>query len=109
MSIAGARDRQIVIERATVTRDALGTEVETWSPLQPEYAAVKYGTGVERREGAGRAAALTATFIVLANTGTRSVTARDRLAFDGLTWDISSAVLSTDRSEMEITATARNG
>lgn len=99
---AGRRDNLVTLQRYTTTQDESGQEVETWAPLGTAWAAVYYGTGQERREAAREQGSQTATFEVLANATTRSVTVRDRIVFDG-TWDITAAN-PIGRKEIALTA-----
>jgi len=85
---AGTRDRKIIIERKSVTTDDYGSEVETWAGYATEWAQVIYGSGKEMREAAQLQGSLPATFEVLANPLTLAVTERDRINFDGDTWNI---------------------
>jgi SPP1 family predicted phage head-tail adaptor len=99
---AGQRDRKIVFERNAPAFDGYGGEVENWSTLETAWADVRYGTGQERREAAKESASVTATFQVLATSGTRSLTAVDRINFNGI-WDIVSAV-PNGRAFIDVTA-----
>ena len=87
---AGPRDDEIIIQRKTATTDAYGheTENETWATYATEWAQVIYGSGKEMREAAQLAGSLPATFEVLANPNTLAITERDRISFDGATWNI---------------------
>ncbi len=85
---AGPRDRKIVIERATVTQDAFGGEVKTWVTYAEAWAQVLFNKGSERREAAQEQAAAAATFIVLSDSKTSTVSVTDRILFDGSYWDI---------------------
>ncbi|AHE56014.1 phage head completion protein [Sphingomonas sanxanigenens] len=102
---AGKRDRKIVFERATVTKNAFNEDVETWAASGGEFAHVIFAKGSERRDAAQESASAAATFIVPANTQTNGVTVRDRIMFDGSAWDIVSNIPSRERNaEREIEA-----
>ena len=94
---AGRRDRRIQFERATVTEDDYGQDVQAWAVHGEEYAAVYYGRGDERRRAAVEQASQGATFQVLSNIVTRGITVRDRIAFDGAEWDIENISPDTPR------------
>lgn len=98
-----ARD-QIVVQRATVSTDDYGGEVEAWVQLCAPWVEITYGTGNERRVAAQESATLTATFRVRADAITSGITTRDRIAFDGGLWDIASNVPYL-REARDITAT----
>ena len=106
---AGVRDRKIVFQRFTSTRDGLNAVVKTWATYATEWAAVSYGTGAERREAAQEKGSQAATFWVPRNTLTAALTLKDRISFDGMLWDIVSKVPTHDNSEIEITAVASSG
>jgi SPP1 family predicted phage head-tail adaptor len=99
------RDSLIKVERATVTQDDYGEEIETWAQAFQEWARVFYGRGNERREAAADRSEMPITFSVLANINTRTITARDRIRYDALIWNIE-GVAPVTRGEIEITAIA---
>lgn len=106
---AGARNRRVAFEQATVTTGTMGTEVESWASFGAAWGAVRFGAGAERRAAAMEASSQPATFIVPATSVTRALKPRDyRIVFDGRTWDIVSTMLSPNRAHMEITAIARS-
>jgi SPP1 family predicted phage head-tail adaptor len=105
----GKLDRRVTVQSFTETENDFGEITQTWADAQTLWAGVSYGTGKERREAAQDQSALRATFFVRSSTFTRAITpGANRLTFDGLTWDIESAVPSVKRGEhVQITATAR--
>lgn len=104
MTAIGDRDTKIVFQRATVTKDANGGPVESWATYVTEWAAVKFGSGQERREAQQEAASQSASFRVLANTLTRALKPTDRIAgYLGVNWDIITVALF-DGAEVEVTA-----
>jgi SPP1 family predicted phage head-tail adaptor len=102
---AGKRDRIIAIERAAVNQNEYGEEIETWAEAFKEWARVFYGKGNERREAAADRSEMSITFLVLANSNSRTITARNRIRYDGLIWNIE-GVAPVTRGEIEITAVA---
>lgn len=102
---AGQRDRRITLQRATVVQDAYGEEIATWADIGQAQARIFYGRGNERREAAAERSEMPITFSVLSNGMTRSLTARDRISYGGLIWDIEGIAPAT-RHEIEITAVA---
>lgn len=102
---AGARIHRIVFERKGEAQDHSGEAVEAWSSLYGAMAQVFYGRGDERRQAAQESGSQTATFGVLATTGTRAVGIADRIAYAGAAWDITGIALDTPkRGEIEFTA-----
>ncbi len=102
--LSSRMNRRISIERKTVTADGYGGEVETWTELCAVAAEVLFGTGQERRTAAQESATQGATFRVRVSPLTASVTAADRIQFDGSTWDIAGNVPYL-REGRDITAT----
>jgi SPP1 family predicted phage head-tail adaptor len=103
---AGRHDQLITIERATTTQDDYGDEVPTWAEYAREWAAVFYGRGDERRQAAMEQGQQAATFQVLANLDTLSVTLKDRITLAGFQWDIQGISPDTPRRGLvELTAT----
>lgn len=105
MSAAGPRDTLIVIERRTVAEDDHGGAIETWNAFVSEWAAVRFGTGQERRAAAQEQANQSATFRIPANSKTLSLRTDDRIAgYLGSDWDITGWSLF-GRTDIDITAT----
>ena len=102
---AGLRDRLITIERATVTQDDYGEETEVWGSIGRAWARVFYSRGNERREAAADRSEMPITFVVLANDLTRAITAKDRVSYDNLIWNIE-GIAPVTRGDIEITAVA---
>lgn len=96
---AGKRDKRIAFERKSVTTDAFGGEVEMWAEIARAWASVSFGTGQERRTAAQEGAALTATFRVLRNSLTASLTPLDRIIFMGAAWDIQGPPVPTPEND----------
>lgn len=105
MSGTGQRNRLITVERRTVTEDDYGGEIETWGIAFQEWADVRFSKGTERRQAAQEGSQAAATFIVLDNDRTRTISVTDRIRFDGAEWDIVSAIPSrVFNAEREIEA-----
>lgn len=100
---AGRRDQLISLERATVEQDSYGEEVSTWAEIGTEFAAVYYGRGDERRQAAMEQGSQAATFKLLSNTLTRSLTLTDRIVHEGANYDIE-GIAPMERGYIEITA-----
>lgn len=114
---AAKRDQRVVFQRLTRARSALGVRDEqSWSDLGSRFAWVRFGSGAERRAAAGSAGndvesgVKTATFRVLADTLTRTVTVQDRIVHGGLAYDIADITPIGQRpTEIEFTGTASRG
>lgn len=81
-------DQPITFQRATVTQDAAGEEVLTWATLAQRDASVIYGRGDERRAAAAEEGRQAVTFQVWSDESTRTVTLKDRISYDGDTFDL---------------------
>jgi head-tail adaptor len=104
---AGRRDQLITFQDFTATQDAAGEEVQVWADIGQEWAAVYYGRGSERRQAAAEEGQQAATFQVLSNATTSSVTLQDRIILDGWIWDLVGISPDTPkRGLIEFTATA---
>jgi head-tail adaptor len=103
MRPAGQRDKLVTLERASSAEDDHGEQVADWAPLGKEWARVLFGTGFERRSGAVQQGAQPATFQVLDNSRTRSLSVRDRIVWNNMAWVIV-GLAPVIRGEIEITA-----
>lgn len=107
---AGKLRDPIVVERATIATDDYGGEVETWAALtaKPLRSQVMFGTGQERREAAQESASVAATFRVRHSIVTEGIGTKDRIQFEGGSWDIVSNVrVPNMRDARDITATRK--
>jgi SPP1 family predicted phage head-tail adaptor len=102
--LQAAAPRRITFERAIVTQDAHGGEIEAWSAVADAFAEVLFGTGQERREAAQELATQAATFIVPWTPTLATVAAKDRINGIGVLWDITSAALVGLNKEIHFTA-----
>lgn len=101
---AGRRDTLVTLQRYTATQNGEGEEVETWADLGTEWAAVFYGKGDERRQAALEQGQQAASFRMLSNALTRSLTVRDRIVVGTVQWDIlANTPDMPKRGEMEAT------
>ena len=104
---ATGRTRLITIERATLAQDASGQEVETWSTLAQAYAEKTDVSDSERVAASEVSANITTRFLLLWSDAYDDVNPRDRITFEGKTYDIWGAKEIGFHEGIEITATAR--
>lgn len=111
---AGRLDRRVTLRRVTVTTNALGEAVETWGDIGTVWAskadkAADEATTARARSGTGelRAATVTTVFQVRWSTLTAGLTPLDRVALDGLEYDITGLREIGRREGREIIAVAR--
>ncbi|SDW78187.1 phage head closure protein [Roseicitreum antarcticum] len=114
---AGRLNRRIQFRRGTMVSDGFGTRLE-WNAAQPE--ADNHGTPVwaekadisdgERWRAGEVGAQITTRFKVRYSPFTAGITPKDRIAFDGLTYNIHGIKEppGTRRQWIELTASARN-
>lgn len=103
MTRIGRRDQLVTLERYTTSQDSYGEDQQDWAPIGQEWAAVFYGRGDERRQAAMEQGSQAATFKLLSNTLTRSLTLTDRIVHEGANWDIQQ-IAPMERGYIEITA-----
>ncbi|MDG3040441.1 head-tail adaptor protein [Roseicyclus marinus] len=105
---AGKLDRRVQFRRASLVDNGF-EEVETWA----DHGAAMYAEKLDLSDGerwrAGEVAAqVTTRFRVRSSAFTRSLTPKDRMVCEGLTYDIAGIKESgTRRTMLEITAAAR--
>jgi head-tail adaptor len=111
---ATPRKHKIAIQRsAKVGEDDLGHDVIEWANYATEMAAVYYGTGREQREAAMETASQVASFEVLSNSKTQTLSVTDRICFpvtdpdpeNWPTWDIQAVNEIGSNKGVRITAT----
>lgn len=107
-------DRVIRLERATVTQDeGSGENVETWSTLGPDKIWANYTpvSDAEKVQAGEIASTLMARFLIRYDSATAGVNAKDRLIYEGRTFDVAGAKEATKEGRrrcIEITASARS-
>jgi len=108
MKGAGKLDRRIQFQRFTETDDGFGA-VQNWADHGSPVWARKTDVSDSERWRAGEVSAtITTRFRVRYSSFTSSITPKDRLTYDGLTYDISGIKEGEGRRAwLEITAAAR--
>ena len=111
---AGRRNKRITFQRAIVARSTLGgtsARPTDWEdvPSSSRWAQISWGSGAERRAAAAEEAVQTATFRVLSDSLTRTITEEHRIVHGALTFDVTGAVPIGVNDEIEFTGTASKG
>lgn len=110
---AGQRRENITFQSTNEARDSLGVMADgTWADIGTRLASVRFGSSGERREAAVEQATQAITFRVLADTLAETITAQDRISWDGLAFDITGIARirpPAGAAEIEFTATASRG
>ena len=104
---AGKLDRSIILQRFTSTLDAYNEPVLTWATLATRSASYEPLSDGERFRAGETAANASARFVIRYSTEVATVNAKDRLTFDGDTYEIVNVKETGRREGIEITAGAR--
>ena len=104
---AGRLDRRIVIQRATTSADAFNQPLETFAALATVWAAAVPVSDGERMKAGQTLAGKMTRFTIRYSSEVADVDPRDRIVFDGRTYDIAGVKELGRREGLEITATAR--
>lgn len=105
-------DRRITLQRATTAQDETGQEVQTWANLIPTgdgkiWSKWRPASARETLASAEVAAAITDIFDIRFDSAWADLNAKDRLLYNGKTYDIASVVEIDRREGLRITASAR--
>jgi SPP1 family predicted phage head-tail adaptor len=103
----GDLTRRIVIQRATTSKDAMGQPIQTWATYTTVWAGYSPISDGERVRANEIYANLSARFTIRYSTLVASVDARDRVVFDGRTFDIVGVKETEFHRWLEITAATR--
>lgn len=104
----GELDRRITIRRMIESgRNEFNEKVFSWFDLATVWARRRDATDQERFEAAQVTATLMSRFVVRFSSVTKTVTASDRLLYDGAEWDINGVKETAEGRDrfLEITAT----
>lgn len=107
MAGSGKYDRRIVLQRATTAEDAAGQPIETFSLLKEVWAKHRAISDGERLQGGGVMSSVNARFLIRWSEAIRDLDTRDRVIYDGRTYDIAGVKEIGRKKEFEITAAAR--
>lgn len=105
---AGSLDRRITIQRATYATSSLNTPIATWADLTTVWANITFRNAGEGEAGQQVRATLQTRFTIRYSSKVADVNPKDRLTFDGRTYDIKAVYELGRRQGMEIHAVARS-
>ncbi len=105
---AGKMDRKIVLQRFTETFDSYNESVKTWATLATRWASYEPISDGERLRSSETAATLSARFVIRYSSAVATLNPKDRLTFDGTTYEILHVKELGRREGLEITAGARD-
>lgn len=101
---AGLLDRRIRIERAAVSENTLGEEIEAWDVIATVWAGVNFGSGSEQRRAAVEDDAQPATFTVRWSSSLASLSSADRIVHGGFVYNVKAVQEIGRREGLSITA-----
>ena len=108
MTKTGDLDDRLTIERAAVTYDEFNGAVETWSALATVAAGKTDLSDRELLAAQQVGASMQSRFVIRSSVLTRTVTAKDRLLYEGDVWNIAGVKEMGGRNRfLEITAARR--
>jgi len=102
---AGNLDRRIVVQRSTMTTNALGEDVESWSTFATLWAERSDISDGEKLAAGQVGAHLRSRFLVRSNSTTKAITPSDRISYEGV-WSIHGLKESKDGRNRFIEITA---
>jgi SPP1 family predicted phage head-tail adaptor len=104
---AGRLDRRIELLRATTTYDSFNAPIATWATLQKVWAEAKPVLDGEKQQAGQTLASKSYRFTIRYSSDVADLDPRDRLLFDGRTYEINAVKEMDRRRWLEITATAK--
>lgn len=104
---AGDLNRRITVLRRSAGVDSFNEPVDTWTSLTTVWASMTPISDGERLRAGETLAQRAARFVIRYSATAASVDPRDRLTFDGDTYEINGVKEISRREFLEITATAR--
>lgn len=105
---AGPMDRRITLERFSTTYNEFNEPIEGWTELATRWASKEDVSDGEKLRAAQVGATITSRFRVRWDTVTSTLTAADRLTYDGDVFSIIGTKEIGRREGIEITASVPN-
>jgi SPP1 family predicted phage head-tail adaptor len=103
---AGSLDRRVTVERAGLTTDEFGQDLESWAPLAIVWAAKEDIRDSEMLAAQQVGATVTTRFRIRWSQSVASLTPRDRLVYAGRAYQVVAVKEIGRRVGLEVTATA---
>jgi SPP1 family predicted phage head-tail adaptor len=104
---AGKLDRKIILQRFTTTVDAYNEPVLTWATLATRSASYEPMSDGERFRAGETAANASARFVIRWSSAVSTLNPKDRLQYEGETWQILHVKEIGRREGLELTCSAR--
>lgn len=103
---AGALDRRITLQQYGITYDGDNQPIEGFTDLATVWASVQHASDGERVRAAEVGATITIRFQIRYSSVVATVNPKDRVVYDGKTFDISAVKELGRREGLEISAAA---
>jgi len=103
---AGALDRRITLQRYGVTYNADNEPIEAWSTLATVWASVQYASDGEKARAGQVGAVVSVRFQIRYSPTVAEVDAKDRVAYEGKSFNIAGVKELGRREGLEISAMA---
>lgn len=108
MTGSGDMNRRITLQRATVERNSFNEEIETWGTLATVWARKHDVSAAEAFRAQEVGAQLTARFRIRYSDTVATLNPRDRLIFNGLTYNITGVREKDMNRWLEVDCVARD-
>lgn len=100
-------DRRVTLKRATIAQDEYGQPIETWADIATVWASWRRASARETLAAAEVAAAVSDVFETRFDSTWADLNPKDRLIYNGATYDIIEVAEIGRREGLRIGATAR--
>jgi SPP1 family predicted phage head-tail adaptor len=107
MTGSGKMNRRVTLQRATVTADAFGGEVETWGTLAEVWVDRRDASAAESYRAQEVGAQITTRFKIRYSATVADLNPRDRLVYGGLAYQITGVRESVRNRWIEVDCVAR--
>jgi SPP1 family predicted phage head-tail adaptor len=107
MTGSGDMNRRVTLQRATVTFDDFGSEVETWGTLASVWVNRKDVSAAESFRAQEVGAELSTRFRIRYSTNVADLNPRDRLIYNGLVYQITGVRESKRNRWLEVDCVVR--
>lgn len=104
---AGPLDRRITLQRATVTQNECGEEISTWGTLATVWAAKLNVSDGEKVAASEVAAQIDLRFQIRWDSSWSDLNPKDRVVFEGRTFDLAGVKELGRREGLELSCAAR--
>ena len=97
---SGRLDTRVSFERLTTTTDSEGSTVESWNPLFSRWANIQINNATEIFKNNQSFQTRSGFALVRRDSSTRTLTANDRMIYNGEPWEILGVVNVSSRDDI---------